>query len=424
MNWRKYSNSPIARNAAVLFIGSASSQVIAMAANLGLSQVYEPEQFGALGIFISLTAFVSVVASARFDQAIMLPAERADASDLAVASILLGCATAVGVLVMVAPFQIALLDALGAPALAGWILLLPLSIAAAAVIQAMTIWTTRQQRFATVSAMRIGQSAASAMAQLAGGTYHFAGGLIGGSIGGQAVAVTAYGAAIARDEALRFSRPRWRGIPALLRRYRDMPLHSVPESMLAQAQVILPSLAVARLFTLETAGHLMLAQRLTLLPVAFVTQALGQVMFQRMAAKHAVEGDLRVPLRFIWSKLGMVALPLAVMTWLYAEQAVTLVLGPKWSECGRIVETMAPYLAVVLTFGPTSSIAIVLRKQHVSLAVAVVALVAKLGAILACILVDADYLWMIRAFVAIDSLQIIGLNAWFYRQLGANRGKA
>ena len=403
-------------------MGAVASQIIAMAANLVLSQIYQPEQFGALGIFISLSAFISVVASARFDQAIMLPIQREDASELAVISILLACATAMGVWAIVGCFQPEILKALGAPTLKGWILLLPLSIAAAATIQSMTIWTMRQKRFSTVSVTRVGQSTLSAIGQLAGGAYQYAGGLICGSIGGQVAGVTAFGAAITCYRDLRFTRPRWRGIPSLMRRFGDMPLHSVPESILSQIQSILPTLVFARMYTLEATGQLLLAQRLVVLPIAFLSQALGPVMFQWIASRHAAQGDLRVPLRFIWTRLVVVALPLSIIFWLFSEQIVKIVLGPRWSECGQIVETMAPYLAAVLVFGPTNSLPIVIRKQHLSLAVAAAALAVKLGAIFACNRAGANYLWMLRAFVAIDIIQIIGLNTWFYCSLRDKSG--
>src|SRR5687768_11551666 len=63
--------------------GAGLSQVILVAATPLLTRLFEPAQFGEYAMFASVFTIATAIATLKLEQAIVLPAERADAAALA-----------------------------------------------------------------------------------------------------------------------------------------------------------------------------------------------------------------------------------------------------------------------------------------------------------------------------------------------------
>ena len=75
------------RNVATLVTGTGLAQLIPLAVTPVLSRLYPPEQFGVLALFISVVSSLSVLATGRYEFAIMLPRKDVDATNIAALSI-------------------------------------------------------------------------------------------------------------------------------------------------------------------------------------------------------------------------------------------------------------------------------------------------------------------------------------------------
>jgi O-antigen/teichoic acid export membrane protein len=399
------------RGVAILFGGSVASQAIASVANIVLARYFDPGEFGVLGLYVTISGFLVVVASARLDLAIMLPRSRAIANDLTLVS--MGFALFSGFILFIAALlwrqDVAM--ALRAPELSRWLLVLPLSVALGGVAQAAHAWLARNKRYQDLSRSRTLQSGSSALAQWAGRHWHPAGGLVMGTLAGQAIGCAGALHASTRKTTARL-RWRMRGrIGSYLRRFRDFPLHSLPDAAVGQCQPLLTSVMIAKFWSVEANGQLLLAQRLLYLPLALVTQAVGNVIFQRLAERRGAGAPIGPSLLRAWRVLALLATVIVGGAYVFAEPAARLVLGERWASSGSMMHALLPQLFFLIILGPTSTIAVVMRRQHVALWAGVAGLIAKFLWLHHCAQTASEPSSAVLGVSILDAAQMVALNA-------------
>jgi hypothetical protein len=68
------------RHVLTLVTGTGLAQIIPLAITPILARIYSPEQFGVFALFIAVASSLSVVATGRYELAIMLPRKDVDAA--------------------------------------------------------------------------------------------------------------------------------------------------------------------------------------------------------------------------------------------------------------------------------------------------------------------------------------------------------
>lgn len=77
-----FSRSDFLRNVLTLISGTVLAQAIPVALSPMLSRIYTPEEFGVFAIFSSIASALAVVATFRYELAIMLPEKSVSAANL------------------------------------------------------------------------------------------------------------------------------------------------------------------------------------------------------------------------------------------------------------------------------------------------------------------------------------------------------
>ena len=77
------------KNILTLMSGTVLAQAIPIAITPILSRIYTEEDFGILAIYVSIATIVSVIATGRYEMAILLPREDEDAINIAALSMLI-----------------------------------------------------------------------------------------------------------------------------------------------------------------------------------------------------------------------------------------------------------------------------------------------------------------------------------------------
>jgi O-antigen/teichoic acid export membrane protein len=74
--------SEFSRNVLTLMTGTTIAQAIPIAISPILTRIYTPEDFGVFALYMSVVSIVSVVATGRYELAIMLPKKDEDAINI------------------------------------------------------------------------------------------------------------------------------------------------------------------------------------------------------------------------------------------------------------------------------------------------------------------------------------------------------
>ena len=107
--------SASARHVLTLLTGTGLAQLIALAAAPLLSRLYTPEDFGVFALYLSVVSLLAILATGRYELAIVLPEDDDDARHLLALALLISLVVSAASLGLVLLFGLPLLNYL-APA--------------------------------------------------------------------------------------------------------------------------------------------------------------------------------------------------------------------------------------------------------------------------------------------------------------------
>ncbi|SEH18290.1 Membrane protein involved in the export of O-antigen and teichoic acid [Sphingopyxis sp. YR583] len=341
------------RNVAIMMGGTLIAQAIPVLISPLLTRLYTPAELGIFAVYFSLTMFLAVVATGRYDLAIMLPANRDKGVALTLLSMGLSVVTALLFMVLVFFAGEWMAHGVDAPAMLPWLwLVAPATILMASYVS-LTYWLNRQGRYGVMSRNRVMQSTLLAGGQLGmGATMSGPAGLMLGHFVAQLVTT----ATIFRDflrQVRRRSLRAWRhDIVAVARRYAHHPKYLLAAHVADKAAIESPTIAIAALYGPREAGFFMMAQRIIALPTSLIANAVGDVYRQNATEAWRRQREFRsLFVRTMLSLAALVVAPLAVVV-LIAPEAFALVFGETWRVSGFYAQSLAVAAALQFVLSP------------------------------------------------------------------------
>jgi O-antigen/teichoic acid export membrane protein len=333
--------------------GAVLAQAIALAASPLLTRLFTPEHFGAFALFFSAVAWLATVATGRYEWAILVPPQEAQARQLIRLAMLLS--SAVSLLVLLLWLMAAALRWAGAalPALPLWTLLLPLSTWLTAAYAVASNWANRQQAYVALARSRVLQSGlTAATSALLGLAAWGTAGLVWGAVLGQALAVAVlWRSAFKQGSAsLTFDMTE---LKATARRFAEFPRINLPHALLdaTQSAAVLGLLGAA--YGGVALGSYAFALRVVRAPLAMVGASVGQVFQQRAAQLLHSQGNARPLLRKTAWRLLAIAAPF-VLLMAFAPALFAWVFGPDWRQAGECAWLLTPWMVASFLTSPFS----------------------------------------------------------------------
>jgi O-antigen/teichoic acid export membrane protein len=344
-----------------LLAGGVLAQALPLLLGPWLTRLYTPADWGQYTAFSVLAANIAVVACARYDFALPLARDEAQARDLMALClrVLLG-AVALTALIGVA------LETWSSLRHALW---LPLAVAAAGAAQWLSLWAGRAQRFGALSASRVTQFGGGAIAQAAGGVAQLGPvGLILGPVAATAAALPwlAQPAPLGGWRALwQVRSTQWR---AAAREFREFPFLNMPHAFAGALQ---DTLAVALLIAWSgdaAAGFWGLTLRYLKAPATLVGGAVSQALYPKLVA--ADPALARAAVLQVMATLALVAAPLVLLLLVSGPDLFAWVFGERWRTAGELARALAPYIGVHFIASPLAVVTLAWRAQAWALKVA------------------------------------------------------
>lgn len=339
------------RDAAKLSTATAVAQMLNVAAAPLLTRLYGPEEMAAWGVLVAFLGMASSVSTLRYDMAVMAARTEEEARAIVVMSIRLTAGTTVILLV--------LYETLRRQAWLGFEILpaesLPfvgIGLLAMGLFAPLRYFALRRCAYGTVARITVLQQALRVILQLA---LAFVPPLrVFGLWVGEVVGRGAGTLELLR--AFRSSgggRPNW----GVLRTYRRFPLVLLPSTLLDSLALALPIPILAATYGPKVAGGFFLVQRIWALPASVIGAAVADVFFQRAAVRVHVGGEslTRLVLRTSGA-LAAIALPAALILWLWGDPLFALVFGERWRYAGGYAAAMAPWLLIAFAVSPVSRV--------------------------------------------------------------------
>lgn len=363
------------RNVAVLATGTAIAQAITVAATPILSRLYDPTAFGVLAVIISLSAPLGVVASGKYELAILLPKEDEDAANIFVLCCLV-VLIMTGLTALIAYFLgLWIAVKMGNAEAAPLMLLLPFIFWVGGIYGVAEHWATRRQAFSRQATAQVVRSSVIVLAQIVGGLLKAGGtglvlGRLGGSIGGLLLLV---GQLWRVDGAFILRSATWKRIRRMAAEHSVFPKYNMPRAGLRALSNNMVPILLAFFFNSEAAGLFWFTYRLLHMPTVFIGHAVERVFYQRAIVLYNENKDV---LSF-WKKttITMVAIGLVptLAVVLFGPPLFEIVFGPSWQKAGVYAQWIVVFWYLTFCNIPCATLIPIFRLQPFFLVYEIVA---------------------------------------------------
>lgn len=341
---QKIAHSELVRNSAKLLTANVVAQAIGLLVYPILTRLYSPEDFGLLNLFLSIGGVLVLLATAEYQYAIVLPKKDEDARGLVhICGLLLLITT--GIVLLSVPFSKPIAHLFNTPELANWYWLMPLFVLAMGLWNILNYWYIRRKAYSRISGYQMGQSILSASGKLGLGTIgYLQGGMILSIVFAPMLSMLV-SLALAWKKHIRclFVNPR-ASLNALLKRYRNFPVYSLPRSVINMVAGQLPVLLLTPFFGTREIGFWSMAILLAFTPISMISKAIYQVLFQYITVKVNTKQKITNIFRQFTISVLCITVPCFCVLYFFLPQLCQWLLGNEWSITGEYIRWMLPWL--------------------------------------------------------------------------------
>lgn len=374
------------RSVLTLATGTVAAQALSLLSAPVLSRLYTPTDFGTFALYNSWLALGAAWATAKFENAVMLPAE----DDKGWALVLLsgGVAVAVTLLLALGLAVAAVLRVVNsAPPMPGWVWVLPLGVFASSFGTVLSLWLTRRREYRQIAANRVVLVAVMVAIHITLGLRGLGAlGLFLGYLAGEVIRIGMLLRATVRSRPPSLGAS-WRlAVAAMWRRYRRFAGMSLAADSVNSLTSQMPAQLLQRAFGLPVLGQYSQSERMAGLPARVLGSAIADVFRQRASADFAQNGNCRA----IWVRtLGwlvmLASLPTLALLF-FGPELFHFVLGSQWEQAGEISRLLAVLFFFRFVSGPLSHVIYIAERQSFDVVWQVALAIAVFGALSAGIL--------------------------------------
>ncbi len=350
--------SLFARNVLTLMTGTSIAQAIPVAISPILTRLYTPEDFGILALYMAVSSIFAVIATGRYELAIMLPRNDSDAASILALSVGIAFFISLVTFLIIFFFNTAITELLGNPAISNWLYFVPLTVLITGMYQSLNYWFTRQGRFKHLAYARIAQGGATGVSQLGMG-YMLSGasGLVVGTVAGQVVATSILARKLSMDDGFFIRGLRWKRIIGNARKYRKFPQFSTWGALFDNAALQMPVLILTRFFDAYITGLFSFTFRVLNLPMSLLSTALSQVLFKKVVAiHHNSPEDLLYFILKIFFGLLAITIPFLLISIFFGKIIFIFLFGENWAQAGEFAAFLAIAVSIRFAVSPLSCV--------------------------------------------------------------------
>ena len=356
--------SEFSRNVLTLMTGTTIAQAIPIAISPILTRIYTPEEFGTFALYIAIVGFISIVITARYEMAIVLPKSDEDAINVLALALLITVFLILLTTLAIIFFKDEILNLFNAQTVGNLIFLIPFSLLFAGLIQTFNYWANRKEYFKVMSSSQISQSLTIGSAQPLFGYFSINGGLILGNILGRAITAFVLIDKFIKNDKKYLNEINKGSMIVQMKKYKDFPLvnslHAFSDILRTSGSVML----ISSFFGTAILGFYVLSLRALQVPIGIIGSALGQVLYKKFTTLHNEDKNLYPYAKSIVLKLLLIAIPSFGTLFFIAPELFAFVFGEKWRVAGEYSQLLIPYLFMNFLISPFSSMTIILGKQQ------------------------------------------------------------
>jgi O-antigen/teichoic acid export membrane protein len=353
------------KNSLILIVGTVVAQFIPVVMQLFLRRVFSPEEFGAFSVYMSILGVLSILVTLRYEMAIVLPDDNADAANLLVLTLGLSFVLSFILTFIIFLFHLPIIHLLNFPEKYGLFLyFLPLGVFLYSSYQAINYWLVRIKAFKASSINKVSRRAAEGVIQVIFGIIKLPIGLvIADSFGNFVNSISGVNQLFRKGidlQTITINR-----ILLLRKRYIHFPKYNLLPAVLDTFTLAMPIFFINKFFSSQYAGFVDLTQLAIVAPLSIISTTISQVLFQKISEKrNAKQPILRnvIALSFV---LFAISFTVLIIIQLWSSGLFQFVFGEKWIFSGQIAKILVFSYTIRFIVSPLSIIFIALEKIRI-----------------------------------------------------------
>ncbi len=362
---QKFPKGGFARNAATLMTGTAVAQALPIAAAPILTRIYSPADFGLFALYLSIVSPLSIISTARYESAIMLPEKDEDAVNLVGLSIFISIALSGIVLLVVCWWGHFFADLIGYQKIVKWFYLIPASIFLTGFYQSLNYWANRHSRYKMLATNRVVQSVTATGTNLFFGFYGLGAiGILLATLLGQLVATILIACRLYLLDKEMKELISLKVMKAQAKRYIKFPKYDIPSMFTNVLANQIPVFMFGKYFSSQVVGFYSLTNKVMGVPVGLISGSILDVFRQRASSDYAKYGNCKHIYVKTFKSLFLFAIFPFLFLMFFSPMLFSIIFGDSWRVAGEFASIMSVMFFLGFVVSPLSYVFFIAEKQN------------------------------------------------------------
>lgn len=359
-------HSNFVKNVFTMMTGNISAQAIAFLCAPIISRIYAPEAFGAMTLIWSIVGISVLIATMRYEQAIVIEENDENAFNILLLCILISLVTCLLIVIILFFFEESLANIFKLEYDDHLMWFIPIGIFATSILHSYTFFYTRKKRFKSLASFRVSQTLVSQFVKIVLGILigSYAGVLLFGNVAGLIFPAIIMTAAIIKNnsfnkirKALIFSK-----LKNLFLKYKHFPTYHVPTGLLNQFSTRFIIFAFAAFFNPEVVGLYGFMNHIARQPLNLVSQSLNKVFLKELSDAKNKRQSLKKHFLKTTGGLALLGFLPFLTLGVFGKPLFSWIFGNNWAEAGLYAQCMSPFFFMLFINSPATQLFIVLQK--------------------------------------------------------------
>lgn len=362
--------SEFSRDLLKMFSGTVLSQIIVVIGSLILARMYSPKEFGELSLFISIVSILAILATARYENVIILVKQNYLINNIMNFLHFTSLFFAIFIILILLTLSNDILVYLKIHTFSFYI---PVGVLIYALFQISTNLNVRERNFSTIAKSKVLMAFTTLTLQILFFYLGISLGLIYGYIIGYIAAVFLLYQHTLIPLSINIHKIK---TCIILKKYFYLVKHGLPADFINNLATNITPVLIATWFDLQIAGLYFLGYRMINLPLQLISLSISKVYFKKASDMyyHDKKKLYIFTKKIVLGIFSLILVPLMIL-YFYSENIIEFILGNKWSEAGVYISILTVMFLSRTMFSPISSIAEVTKKLYIVLYFSVYSLI-------------------------------------------------
>jgi O-antigen/teichoic acid export membrane protein len=412
-------NQDYTRNFFKLFSGMVVAQGLSLVLSPLLSRLFTPEDFGVVALYLAVAGLLSILATCKYEQAIMLPEKSSDATALLLLVLIMSGGFSLVVLLLVIlthAWQIDIIEKMG-----NWIWFLPVSVLFQGIFLGFNYMANRNKHFGVMASVNVFQHVILNATRIGAGLLRLP---FNGLVFAQILAPLAGSGLLAIQMLPRMGHElkgvSFRQVRLQMSRYSQYPKFNLLQSIMNHFASSLPIFMFTGGFSAQTAGLYAFGYTFVFRPLSLFSQSTHQVLSQKIIEDYNNQKNIFPAIKkLVWRLFRFGIVPFIIVG-VYAPAIFSLVFSPVWTEAGIMIQILLPWFFMVYLTSPLSFIPELFFRQKKSMVIDIISVILRFAALYTGIYFNNLYLAL--SLFSLAGFLIVGYALLWYLQLARRHG--